>query len=191
MEVLKILEAEVNLREETRVAEQARPALDAQQHQQRADQLATMQNELEVRTEDVIERIRQLPDAENEFARELALLTSVAGVMRETVGILRTPETGPPAIAAETEVIELLLQSRRFNPRGGGGGGGASPGGGGQGTTSDAALALIGRGLNERETRQDRAVGQTTGRSGDALPEEFRAGLDEYFHQFEQSVAPR
>ena len=37
--------------------------------------------------------------------------------------ILARPETGGPAIAAETEAIELLLKSNRINPNGGGGGG--------------------------------------------------------------------
>ena len=58
------------------------------------------------------------------------------------------------AIAAETEAIELLLKSKKINPRGGGGGG-ANPGGGGGGTTNDSALALLGAGLNEKEVRED------------------------------------
>ncbi len=33
------------------------------------------------------------------------------------------PRPAPPAIAAETDAIELLLQSKRINPKGGGGGG--------------------------------------------------------------------
>jgi hypothetical protein len=105
--------------------------------------------------------------------------------MSEAASILERPETGPPAIAAETEVIELLLQSRRINPRGGGAGGGSTPGGGGGGTTSDSALALVGRGINEKEVRRERDVTQATGDSGPGLPEEFRAGLDEYFNRLE------
>ena len=50
--------------------------------------------------------------------------------MDEATEILARPETGSPAIAAETEAIELLLQSKRINPKGGGGGG-SNPGGGG------------------------------------------------------------
>ena len=38
LEVLQILEAEVNLREETRVAEQARPAVKAEEHKKQAAQ---------------------------------------------------------------------------------------------------------------------------------------------------------
>ena len=105
--------------------------------------------------------------------------------MLEASVILETPETGPTAIAAETEAIELLLQSKRINPKGGGGGG-SSPGGGGKGSTKDSALALIGKGLNQKEIREDRGVSQATGESGPVLPEEFRAGLDEYFNRLDR-----
>ena len=77
--------------------------------------------------------------------------------------------------------------SKRINPKGGGGGG-ATPGGGGTGTTVDSALALIGGGVNEKEVREDRGVSQSTGESGPALPEEFRAGLDEYFNRLEKGT---
>lgn len=185
LEVLKIIEGEMNLREETRVAEQARAALEKEEYKDRGEKLATVQNELGVRIDKVAERIRQLPDGEQEFGKELQLLAAVSQVMGEASVILGAPETGPTAIAAETEAIELLLQSQRFNPNGGGGGGGASPGGGGRGTTSDSALALIGRGKNEREVRESRDTAQTTGETGPKLPEEFRAGLDEYFNRIE------
>ncbi|TXT21999.1 MAG: hypothetical protein FD138_3840, partial [Planctomycetota bacterium] len=88
--------------------------------------------------------------------------------------------------AAETEAIELLLQSKRINPKGGGGGG-ANPGGGGGGTTNDSALTLIGNGVNDKEVREDHGVSQATGDSGPKLPEEFRTGLDEYFNRLEKS----
>jgi hypothetical protein len=104
--------------------------------------------------------------------------------MQEATEILAQSETGSPAIAAETEAIELLLKSRRINPKGGGGGG-DSPGGGGGGTTTDSALALLGSGANDKEQREDHGVSQTTGESGPKLPEEFRAGLDEYFNRLE------
>jgi hypothetical protein len=107
--------------------------------------------------------------------------------MKEATEILARPDTGRRAIAAETEAIELLLQSKRMNPNGGGGSG-SSPGGGGGGTTNTSALALLGRGTNEREVRQDHGVSQSTGDSGIKLPEEFRGGLDEYFHRLEEAT---
>lgn len=186
LEALKILEAEVNLREETRVAEQARPALEAEPFSKRAKGLEESQDGLAKRVEELGKRIAELPDAEAEFGYELNLLAKVKDVMDDATSILSKPDTGIAAIGAETEAIELLLASKRINPKGGGGGG-ASPGGGGGGTTSDAALALIGAGLNEKEIREDRGVAQATGESGEALPEEFRAGLDEYFNRLERS----
>jgi hypothetical protein len=106
--------------------------------------------------------------------------------MGEAADILARPETGSPAIGAETEAIELLLQSKRINPKSGGGGG-RTPGGGGTGTTNDSALALLGGGVNDKEVREDRGVAQSSGESGPTLPEEFRAGLDEYFNRLEKS----
>jgi hypothetical protein len=186
LEVLQILEGEVNLREETRVGEQARGALSADDYGRQAQELSKSQDGLKVRVDKVIDRIGQLSDAESEFAYEIDLLGKVAGVMGEATGILARPETGSEAIAAETEAIELLLRSRRINP--GGGGGGANPGGGGGGKTVDSAMALLGSGVNQKEVREDRGVAQVTGESGPVLPEEFRAGLDEYFNRLERNA---
>jgi len=188
LEVLKILEGEVNLREETRVAEQARPALKQEDHDKQGRKLSDSQEGLKDRVIKVVNRIREIPEGDQDFAKEIALLEQVSDVMHEAVAILKTPNTGSQAIAAETEAIELLLQSKRFNPKGGGGGG-SNPGGGGGGTTNDSALALVGSGTNEKEVRQDHGVSQSTGASGPALPEEFRAGLDEYFNRLESRSA--
>jgi hypothetical protein len=182
---MQILEAEVNLREETRVAEQARPALAGDEYGKRAGTLRSTQETISERVTKLIERVRNLPDGEAEFGKEIALLSRVELVMDEAAAILGRPETGREAIAAETEAIELLLQSKKINPKGGGGGG-SSPGGGGSGTTDDSALALVGAGVNEKEVREDQGITQTTGESGSQLPEEFRAGLDEYFNRLER-----
>ena len=149
LEVLKILEGEVNLREETRVAEQAKPGVEKDVHNSEAIRLSETQDLLRDRTDKVVDRIKELPEPEG-FGKEIDLLTNVAGVMKEAVDILVSPNTGSEAIAAETEAIELLLQCKRINPKGGGGGG-SSPGGGGSGDTQDSALALIGAGVNAKE----------------------------------------
>ena len=90
--------------------------------------------------------------------------------MDEATEILARPETGSPAIAAETEAIELLLQSKRINPKGGGGGG-SSPGGGGERHDQDSALALLGGGAEReggagrpRRLAGDRRVGAVAAR---------------------------
>ncbi len=189
LEALKILEAEINLREETRVAEQARPALAKDPYRKRAGDLSKTQEGLEKRTDNVTEQIRKLPDGEAQFAKEIRLLTAVSEVMSDAASILASPETGSPAIGAETDAIELLLQSKRINPRGGGGGG-SSPGGGGGGTTNASALALLGLGVNAKEVRDPGTATQAVGTAGRVLPEEFRAGLDQYFSRFENRESP-
>ena len=52
----------------------------------------------------------------------------------------------------------------------------------------DSAMALLGSGVNQKEVREDRGVSQATGESGPVLPEEFRAGLDEYFNRLERGA---
>jgi hypothetical protein len=184
LEVLKLLEGEVKLREQTRVAEQARPAVSDTEHMVAANQLSETQDGFQQRMDKVVARILELPDAEADFAKEVGLLNQVSGVMAEATEILAAPQTGPPAIAVETEIIELLLKSKRFNPNAGGGGG-ASPGGGGSGETETPALALVGAGVNDKEIREELSATQTTGTTGPGLPEEFRSGLDEYFNRLE------
>lgn len=190
LEVLQILEAEINLREDTRVTEQAKMAIDKLDHAEQSLVLSKTQHQLQDRTEKVTQRIRELPEGEELFGKEIALLTEVAGVMGEATNILSSPDTGSKAIAAETEAIELLLKSKRINPKGGGGGG-AEPGGGGGGTTTDSALSLVGKGANEKEVRETPGAAQATGEAGATLPEEFRAGLDTYFNRLEKAPKGR
>jgi hypothetical protein len=189
LEVLQILEGEVNLREDTRVAQQAKSASEPKQHAQQAADLSRRQDKFRDRIDKVVPRIKELPDGEVTFAKEIKLLHDVSAVMTEATGILARPETGAPAIAAETEAIELLLQSKRFC--GGGGGGGSTPGGGGGGTTTDSALSLIGKGVNEKEVRRAPGAAQATGDIGTTLPEEFRTGLDAYFNGLEKGGGSR
>lgn len=187
LEVLQVLEAEINLREETRVAEQAKPVTPSEEHTKQAKGLSKTQHQLQERIEKVTQRIRELPEGDQQFAKEIKLLTAVGQVMADATDILGRPETGAPAIAAETEAIELLLQSKRFKP-GGGGGGGSTPGGGGGGTTADSALSLIGTGVNQKEVRETPNAGHATGETGTTLPEEFRLGLDAYFNRLEKNT---
>ncbi len=187
LEVLKILEEEVNLREATRVAEQAKPAVELEQHEQEATKLSETQAGLSERTNEVVNGIVALPEGASRFGKEVELLSAVSQVMDDATQLLAGFDTGSKAMAAETEAIELLLQCKRINPKGGGGGG-ASPGGGGKGETQDSALALLGSGLNQNERREARDVTQATGESGRVLPEEYRAGLDEYFNRLEKGL---
>ncbi len=207
---MRILDAEIKLRDATREVEQLRSgdhdepteedssregkekdasddeaASDedvrtiAVRYSRRAADLADRQEVLAERTLKVVKSIAELPRALEYFPREMALLTRVGGVMAEATEILDEPETGRRAIAAETEAIELLLQTKRVMG-GGGGGGGNNPGGGGSGTTNASALALIGKGVNPKGEFGARSVNQQTGKTGRKLPEEFRRGLDRF-----------
>ena len=184
LEVLQILDDEVQLREQTRVAEQKRAVVTDTQHMNDANRLGEMQEDYQNRVETLIDQILELPNAEGDFANELNLLGQVAGVMQEATEILYKPQTGPTAIAAETEAIELLLKSKRFNPNASGGSG-SDPGGGGDGQTEVAALALVGTGINAREVREESDAAPATGVTQLGLPEEFRGGLDQYFSRLE------
>ena len=79
LEVLQILEGEVNLRENTRVAEQARPALDwpritsCRPTSFRARRRAWIE-----RVDKLAEAIKKLPDGESEFGYEIGLLGKVS-----------------------------------------------------------------------------------------------------------------
>lgn len=182
LEVLQILEGEVKLRESTREGEQARPGLEPNDYATRAAKLSLQQDGFRTRVDNVIERILELPEPETNFGKELKQLAAVSKVMDEATEILARPDTGVAAIGAETEAIELLLETKRLCQNGGGGGG-SSPGGGGGGDTDAPALAMVGSGINAKEIREDMRAETTTGKAGRSLPEEFRSGLDQYFHQ--------
>src|SRR5207302_876151 len=83
-----------------------KPAIKSEEHAKQADQLAGTQHKLGERIENVIDRIRALKNGEEEFGKEIGLLTKVAEVMFDAKTILARPDTGSQAIAAETEVIE-------------------------------------------------------------------------------------
>ncbi|TWU26395.1 hypothetical protein Pla52o_02480 [Novipirellula galeiformis] len=186
LEMLRILEGEVNLREATRVAEQSKSSLSEAEYRQDAIRLSDRQTELRQRSERLASDLEALPDGQVHFEGDINLMLMASQTMNEAASMLRSPNTAREAIAAQTEVIEMLLRSKRINPQGGGEGG-ASPEGGGQGDTEEEALALLGAGLNAKEKLRESESLQMTGQSGRSLPEEFRAGLGEYFRRLEES----
>ena len=111
LEVLQILEAEINLREDTRVTEQAKMAIDQLDHAEQALVLSKTQHQLQDRTEKVTQRIRELPEGEELFGKEIALLTEVAGVMGDAKSILSSPDTGSKAIRATQELFRACWPS--------------------------------------------------------------------------------
>ena len=182
LEVLKITELEMDLREQTREVEQARNALAKADYVEQAQPLAKQQDSLAERTNTVVNDIRELENGEQEFAKEIALLERVTEVMDEALEYLSQPDTGPVAIAAETEAIELLLQARRAGKGGGGGGSVAGKSNSG-GDTDASALALAGRGEGAGAKIGPRTVDQVSGKGRREVPAELRPGLDAYFNE--------
>jgi hypothetical protein len=187
LKVMKALRDEMKLRDETRELENAKPALNTEVYSKKSNGLASKQFGIRQNVLGALDAIMQLPDGNQKFGKELKLLDAVMQVMDEAGTILDKPNTGTPAIAAETEAIELLLQAKRPNPKGGGGGGGGPGGGGSAASSSLAALADLGEGNDTASQVETRPVGQATGKAGRELPEEFKTGLDNYFSKLEEA----
>lgn len=185
---MKILTAEISLREETRGLEQAKSQMKVDEFNDSSNELSITQEELAIRTTEVIEKIYELPEGEQKFAKEIKQLTNAAHAMDDAEEILASNDTGAPAIAAETEAIEWLLRAKRAGS--GGGGGGSDPGAGNRtgANYTSSALALLGNSKEKAANIIERETNQATGKSGRELPEEFRLGLDRYFEALEGNV---
>ena len=181
VEVMRIINREIQLREETRELEQAKEALTADEYRERSIALYDTQINLTEDTREVEAQISLLPDAHERFIQnQLAKVAQAAEVMEEVEDILAEPDTGPRAIAAITEVIEILLQTGRV-PN--------AP----MITTAPpataSALMLLGIGDDTgRASIENRSPRQATGKAGRVLPEEFRQGLDAYFNALEGTI---
>ena len=188
LEVMKIARGEMDLREETRELENIRTALSPAEYAEKARPLEMVQTVLRTRVDDVVLELLDIPEAEENFDNEMKLLNFVSDVMRQARGELSRPSTGAEVIAAQTEAIELLLQTNRQPPSNSGGGGGGSPGGGSAGQGGGALSDIsISPGVDtETTTGTKRSVGQSTGKAGQEFPEEFRSGLDTYFNELEK-----
>ena len=185
LKVMQILRDEMQLRDETREAENSKPAVESGQHKKRALALSDSQAAIARNTRGAREDILMIENGGQRFNKEVRLLSAVSQVMDEATLVLAKPDTGGEAIAAETEAIELLMQARRPNPKGGGGGGDNPGGGGGAASASQAALAELGPGSAAETKPEVRPVGQSTGKAGRQFPEEFKAGLDAFFNALE------
>ena len=178
LDVLRIINREIQLREETRELEQAKKALTIEAYEEDGEALSQTQKKLAENSRKVASKIRALPNAEERLIQgQLQKVTKAATVMDEVQEILVQPDTGPKAIAAITEVIEILLETHRL-PN--------APMVVKAPPTSTSALLLLGLGDDaSRAFIEKRAPGQATGKTGRILPEEFRQGLDAYFDALE------
>ena len=178
VEVMRIINREIQLREETRELEQAKDALSADEYRERSMALYDTQVTLTEDTHEVKAQISLLPDAHKHFIqRQLRKVGQAAAVMEEVEEILAEPDTGPRAIAAITEVIEILLEAGRV-PN--------APMVTNAPAATASALTLIGAGDDSNSAFiENRSPEQATGKAGRVLPEEFRQGLDAYFDVLE------
>ena len=181
VEVMRIINREIQLREETRELEQVKDALTPDEYRERSIALYDTQITLTEDTREVEAQISLLPNVnEPKIQQQLAKVGSAAEVMEEVEDILAEPDTGPRAIAAITEVIEILLQTGRVPnapmiitaP-----------------PATASALMLLGVGDDSgRASIENRSPRQATGKTGRVLPEEFRQGLDAYFDALEGRI---
>lgn len=188
LRIMKALHDEMQLRDETREMEETRAVFAPDVYQSKVRPLEYTQTGIRERLDGVIADIEALPDAPRQFGKEIQLLNLVSDVMRQAHAVLTRPDTGPEAIAAQTEAIELLLQSKRQQSGGGGGGSGGGGGGSASGGKG-SSLSGIGPGGTSTEGTKPvtRDVEQSTGKAGRELPEEFRRGLDTYFNKLESN----
>ena len=141
LRIMKALNDEMQLRDETREMESTRPVFAPDVYASKVRPLEYTQTDIRERLDEVVADIDALPGGADQFGREIQLLSHVSDIMRQAHAVLARPETGPEVIAAQTEAIELLLQSKR-NQSGGGGGGsscgsGSSASSGGGSNLSD------------------------------------------------------
>ena len=178
LEVLRIIDREIQLREETRELEQTKETITVDAYTERSIDLYDTQITLTEDTREVAAQISLLPTVEEPLIQQqLAKVTAAADVMDEVEDILAEPDTGPKAIAAITEVIEILLQTCRL-PN--------TPMVMTAPPATAAALRLMGIGDDTNTAFiENRSPRQATGKAGRVLPEEFRQGLDAYFNVLE------
>ena len=186
LDILRIIEDEMDLRDETRSLGQLVPkgkkADDVSEEVvERATSLAVHQMAIQERTLNALNDVKALPKATEHFDEEIGKMSNSIKAMDDASGQLAEMRLGPGTIASETEAIEALLATRRG---GRGGGGGSSPGDGSAavGSTNRKPLELLGLGSNASGKVVPRQIGEGTGKTGRSLPEEYREGLDSFFN---------
>ena len=183
---MRILESEVNLRTQTRIAQQGKQAMEPNDYMAEAIRLSETQDLLRDRMDVVIDTLIAVPEGQVHFRGEIDLLGFASDAMVDATKTLVQPETGPPAIAAQTEAIELLLRSNKVNPDTSGNSRQGSQGG----TTDQAALTLLAEGLNEKAMQRDSETLLSTGGQNHRVPQVIQLGLQEYYQRLDQRRRP-
>ncbi|MEM0925649.1 MAG: hypothetical protein AAGJ83_06400, partial [Planctomycetota bacterium] len=188
LEVLRLLEAEVELREETRKTERAKSIMSDQDHMQSSIALSETQDLLRDRLDKVVDDLSSQPQGQLHFATEMEVLSAGVQAMADAAEMLVSRETGPPAIAAETEAIELLLQSRKINPEPSSSGSSLSSQTEG---TDQAAMQLIEDALNPLAQQRVNETRTTTSRTREGIPERYRESVREFFERLDRRKTGR
>ncbi len=194
----RTLQQEQDIREQTRALEARRS--DLPQYESRAKQLADQQEKMRTEFANLPATVKMPAEAAMKVGIVLGQVNSAMG---DAVGILRKPDTGPDAIAAETVVIELLgtlldaagnrqqmsaagqqkaaqMQQMLQRMRGKSAGMGR-PGG----LTTQASPEDTGSG--EGTAAAQRRVEQAAGLNTESLPVEYREALEGYFNRVENN----
>ncbi len=202
LRLARIRQQEEDLREQTRAVEERREV--DKKYVERAKELADRQDKLLTDFDNIPEQAQVPAAAQMQLAQ---LWEAVDLAMADAIVTMRKPDTGGDAIAAQTEVIELLgkVLDQAGQSGGGGGGGGAGQmaslqqmmqmlgrgmgmGAGGAGSggnpmgggTSEASGRGTGRG--DGNMAGERRVDQAGGRDMASVPVEFREALEGYYN---------
>ena len=101
------------------MAEQAKPALLADDFKKQAGKLSDTQKGLNERVDKLGSKIRELPDGETEFAYEIGLLAKVSEVMGEATGILGSTRDGGSGDRGRDRGHRAALTVEAHQPQGG------------------------------------------------------------------------
>lgn len=199
----RVRQQEEDIREQTRAVEEQR--VNNPKFAERAKQVGDRQDQLLTEFDKIPEEAQVPAVAQMRLA---SIWEQVDKAMADAIITLRKPDTGGEAIAAETEIIELigkLLDSSSGGGGGGGGGGqmsaqqmamlqqmmqmmgmgggpgGSSPGGNPVGGGTDKASPLA-NGRGDGSAGTERRIDQASGRDTASLPVEFREALEGYYN---------
>ncbi len=186
-ELMRVLKRETELREETRALEQSRAELAANSIEKQTGELANVQLQLARRTLNVIDRVIALPNGEQDYGQDIKRLTAAGEAMRDAQMLLEKGETAGPTIAAETEAIELLRNSKKGKKSKGKGGSGSPNDGNRNGGDLEGLVDLLDGTRADELAQPERNVELSAGNETDSVPSEFRSGLDRLYQAMERN----
>ncbi len=180
---------EESLREETRALEERKASAKPEEHGKLAGALAAKQDTL---SKDVV-KLKEKSKGDPKIDK---FLDQISGVMDETTGLLRKPETGSETVAAQTVVVEAIAKALEGSKKKGGKQQqqamqkmmemmgmmpGGQPGQGQEGAGGKAG-SYTGAGGGDGEAGSvKKGAGVTTG-----LPEEYRDAIEAFFNASEE-----